>query len=341
MDSHKIRIFGTQKTAITKSQPSFNTNTIIAVQTLPVFNITLTKRRCKYDNGTCYWAVNDWKGSTRSVVSFSQEGNMSALGNAFIYPSGLMASALPGAHIDRKHQDKRWIAENGLNLYDNLERLYDPILGRFITPDRLASKYPQFSPYTMAAANPATYFDQQGDSVAVLRDDIHIAMLIQNRNGEWEYFSVNGDKIYEYTSSISEKIAMGRGYNCAGVNHGWKSVEAFIADTEYNSYGLSGKDDSVSGMNYTDYVILPTTAAQDDLIRESMRKSCGSTYNLGSRNCATAVYNALKAGGALPEELEMKENKFRVSSYINNWRKENFPPYLFEVLKSQDKQDNK
>ena len=250
MDSHKIRIFGTQKTAITKSQPSFNTNTIIAVQTLPVFNITLTKRRCKYDNGTCYWAVNDWKGSTRSVVSFSQEGNMSALGNAFIYPSGLMASALPGAHIDRKHQDKRWIAENGLNLYDNLERLYDPILGRFITPDRLASKYPQFSPYTMAAANPATYFDQQGDSVAVLRDDIHIAMLIQNRNGEWEYFSVNGDKIYEYTSSISEKIAMGRGYNCAGVNHGWKSVEAFIADTEYNSYGLSGKDDSVSGMNY-------------------------------------------------------------------------------------------
>ncbi len=294
-----------------------------------------------YDGGTHYWALKDWKGSTRSVVSLRADGSSSRSGNAFIYPSGLMASALPGAHIDRKHQDKRWIAENGLNLYDNLERLYDPILGRFITPDRLASKYPQFSPYTMAAANPATYFDQQGDSVAVLRDDIHIAMLIQNRNGEWEYFSVNGDKIYEYTSSISEKIAMGRGYNCAGVNHGWKSVEAFIADTEYNSYGLSGKDDSVSGMNYTDYVILPTTAAQDDLIRESMRKSCGSTYNLGSRNCATAVYNALKAGGALPEELEMKENKFRVSSYINNWRKENFPPYLFELLKSQDKQDNK
>lgn len=255
-------------------------------------------RRYRYDNGTHYWALKDWKGSTRSVVSLRADGSSSRSGNAFIYPSGLMASALPGAHIDRKHQDKRWIAENGLNLYDNNERLYDPITGRFTVPDRCASKYPQFSPYTMAAANPATYFDQQGDTVAVLYCFEHVGMLIQNRSGQYEYFSVNGIPISELTGGY-----LGRSYNCKG-ERAWLSVDAFMSDTNYNRPSNDPDDTSVSGMVYTDYVVLPTTAQQDDLIRESMTQSCESDYNLFVQNCTTAAYNALKAGDALPDSFK-------------------------------------
>lgn len=322
-----------------KSRANFNTNTIKVVQTLPVFNITLTKRRCKYDNGTCYRAVNDWKGSTRSVVSFSQEGNISTSGNAFIYPSGLMASAIPGAHIDRKHQDKRWIAENGLNLYDNNERLYDPITGRFTVPDRCASKYPQFSPYTMAAANPATYFDQQGDTVAVLYCFEHVGMLIQNRSGQYEYFSVNGIPISEVTGGFS-----GRSYNCKG-ERSWPSVDAFISDTNYNRTSEDPDDTSVSGMVYTDYVVLPTTAQQDDLIKESMTKSCNMEYNFVLQNCTTAVSRALEAGNALP--VHMRRQKIsgfvsalavgpNVDTYLaDKWSSKNEPGVFFYLLKSE------
>lgn len=313
-----------------KSRANFNTNTIKVVQTLPVFNITLTNRRCKYDNGTCYRAVNDWKGSTRSVVSFSQEGNMSALGNAFIYPSGVMASAMPGSQIDRRHQDKRWISDNGLNLYDNLERLYDPILGRFITSDRLASKYPQFSPYTMAAANPATYLDQQGDSVAVLFKHEHVGMLIQNDKGHWEYFSVNGNK----DNWLWNFLKLGRRYNCTGVDRQWSSPEAFLGDTEYNQENNDLYDSSVSGMIYTDYVVLPTTAEQDKLIRASMTQSCESEYNLVKRNCTTAVYNALKAGDALPDSFNKTDRLSK--TLLMRWGCENEPSVFFDKLKSEN-----
>lgn len=315
-----------------KSRANFNTN-IIAVQTLPVFNITLTKRRCKYDIGTCYWAINDWKGSTRSVVSFSQEGNISASGNAFIYPSGVMASAMPGSQIDRRHQDKRWISDNGLNLYDNCARFYDPILGRFYSMDPLAPKYSQLTPYSMAAANPASYCDLQGDSIAVLKADMHVAILIQNREGKWEYFSVNGNKQDFMWANV---IKLGRGYNCVGVNHGWTSPEDFIADTSYNSSGISREDDSVSGMKYTDYVVLPTTANQDDLIRESMTESCFEEYRLLDQNCTTAVFKALEAGRALPLTLGAFNNLY-ITGGISWYAMRNEPDVFFNMLKSSVK----
>lgn len=123
---------------------------------------------------------------------------MSALGNAFIYPSGVMAAALPGSQIDRRHQDKRWISDNGLNLYDNLARYYDPILGRFYSTDALASKHPELSVYHASASNPARFVDNDGnDHVIMIADDAaghagHISEFVQDEDRQWRYYSKNG-----------------------------------------------------------------------------------------------------------------------------------------------------
>ncbi len=51
------------------------------------------------------------------------------------------------------------------NSYDFGNRMYDPRLAKFISLDRLASKYPGQSPYVFAGNTPIWAMDGQGDSV--------------------------------------------------------------------------------------------------------------------------------------------------------------------------------
>jgi RHS repeat-associated protein len=51
------------------------------------------------------------------------------------------------------------------NSYDYGNRFYDPRLGKFLSVDPLASKYPAISPYTFAYNSPIRARDMGGDSV--------------------------------------------------------------------------------------------------------------------------------------------------------------------------------
>jgi RHS repeat-associated protein len=51
---------------------------------------------------------------------------------------------------------------NGLDLYDFHARQYDPVLGRFTTPDPLSEKYYHISPYAYCANNPINAIDPNG-----------------------------------------------------------------------------------------------------------------------------------------------------------------------------------
>ena len=48
---------------------------------------------------------------------------------------------------------------NGLDLYDFHARQYDPVLGRFTTPDPLSEKYYHISPYAYCLNNPIKLID--------------------------------------------------------------------------------------------------------------------------------------------------------------------------------------
>ncbi|MBR5550974.1 MAG: hypothetical protein IKV83_03535, partial [Muribaculaceae bacterium] len=51
---------------------------------------------------------------------------------------------------------------NGLDLYDFHARQYDPVLGRFTTPDPHSEKYYHQSPYAYCASNPIIAIDPNG-----------------------------------------------------------------------------------------------------------------------------------------------------------------------------------
>ena len=58
------------------------------------------------------------------------------------------------------------------------QRSYDSQIGRLLSVDRFAEKYPSLSPYSYAAGNPIRYIDYNGDSLWI--DDNGNRILYSN-----------------------------------------------------------------------------------------------------------------------------------------------------------------
>ena len=70
----------------------------------------------------------------------------------------------------------------------------------------MSEKYYDVSPYVYCAGDPVNLVDPLGDTLAVLTIGVgHLAMLIQNKKGEWEYYSINGDNQY-YNTSVNFNV---------------------------------------------------------------------------------------------------------------------------------------
>lgn len=77
------------------------------------------------------------------------------------YPYGLPLAEWQGE--DRYlYSGKELERTDGLMLYDHHARLYDPQLGRFISPDPLAADYAPTAPHLYCAANPIAFIDPTG-----------------------------------------------------------------------------------------------------------------------------------------------------------------------------------
>ena len=135
------------------------------------------------------------------------------------------AKAIP--ILDRMH---------GLDLYDSQARWYDSLLGRTSTMDPLAEKYYSLSPYLWCAGNPVKYGDERGDTIAVLgfqqNSWRHIALLIQDEDNKWRYFSVNGDNVY-FPGCLFSSSTKNNSINQLGSFSGGKETDD-LGDTLYH-----------------------------------------------------------------------------------------------------------
>jgi len=108
--------------------------------------------------------LKDLIGSTRAVV----DENGTTKENRDYYPFGLLMDErqyVNGAETTEKFSGKERDDQTGFDYFG--ARYYHSGLGRFISTDRFAEKYPSMTPYQYAANNPAIFIDVNGDSVEV------------------------------------------------------------------------------------------------------------------------------------------------------------------------------
>ena len=241
-------------------------------------------------DGKYHYYLKDHQGNNRVVIN--QSGTVEETNHYYPF-GGVFASS--GNVQPYKYNGKELDAKKGLNWYDYGARHYDAALGRFTTNDRFAEKYHSMSPYQYGANNPVKNVDVNGDSIVVLNytSGEHLGLLIQNSSNRWEYYSFNGDNIYNSTEG-----SLGGGPQDNKGELSWPTPQAFL-DSEYNqnTYKEDLESGKVNGYGYQEGYLIPTTEKQDRIIKNTFLETVDQGYSLVGNHCSIVVQKSLNKAG--------------------------------------------
>jgi len=245
------------------------------------------------------------------------------------YPSGLPWASNAGDNPSEqpyKHQGKEFVEMHGYDVTDHGNRGLYHAAHTYTTMDRFCEKFPGQSPYVHAGNNPVKYIDVRGDSTAVLNKGgavSHSAMLVQNDEGKWQYYSFNGTWVYDKSGGL----AGGKSEHDVGAQT-FDSPQAFL-ESDYNAKDNSKvANDEVNNYAFKEAYILPTTPEQDNTIRETFTNiATNESYSLGikstSNQCANVVQRSLNAAG-----IETQVTQTVVNNRVGVMTQRTFNPYM-------------
>ncbi len=181
--------------------------------------------------------LKDHLGNTRVV--FDQDGTV--LQDNSYYPFGMKFEGLSYENTATSslnkylYNGKEMQDDFGLEWYDYGARFYDPVLGRFHTPDRFSEKYLNQSQYQYGLNNPLKFIDINGDSAWQITrqwDDKMIGKYRNYVNGKVQEYTKNGEEftcedlvistMIDFASANGLPFAMGNGsgtYDAASENY--------------------------------------------------------------------------------------------------------------------------
>ena len=136
--------------------------------------------------------VTDHLGSTVALVDMdmmaAEDEDAASERNEFsAYGSRIGDPTLPRNPDNRyRFNGKEEVEDTPAPYIDYGARVYSPTIRQWLSPDPLADKYPDISPYAFCNNDPVNRVDPQGDSIAVLKKDKgeHIALLIQHEKDD-------------------------------------------------------------------------------------------------------------------------------------------------------------
>ena len=284
------------------------------------------------DDREYHYYLKDHQGNNRVLVN--KNGGVEEINHYYPF-GGVFASeenVQPYKYNGKELDTKKW-----LNWYDYGTRIYDAVLGRFTTMDPLAEKYREVSSYAYCLNNPIRNIDLKGDSVTVLNmgseNNQHLAMLIQNDAGKWQYYFVNGDNVY-----FSGQHIGGRTFNDApalkedGSPLLFDSPRQFM-DSHYNSKG-NKEDKTINTYGFTEGYIIPTSTEQDNKMRDTFSNiSRNEDYDIITNNCASAVQRSLNMGGIETRSLHTVPGGKVFGGYKAIYSNSYIPSEAFKVIK--------
>ena len=284
------------------------------------------------DDREYHYYLKDHQGNNRVLVN--KNGGVEEINH--YYPFGGVFASEENVQ-PYKYNGKELDTKKGLNWYDYGARIYDAVLGRFTTMDPLAEKYREVSSYAYCLNNPIRNIDLKGDSVTVLNmgseNNQHLAMLIQNDAGKWQYYSANGDNVY-----FSGQHIGGRTFNDAPALKEDGSPLLFdgpqqFMDSHYNSKG-NKEDKTINSYGFTEGYIIPTSTEQDNKMRDTFSNiSRNEDYDIITNNCASAVQRSLNMGGIETGSLHTVPGGKVFGGYKAIYSNSYIPSEAFKVIK--------
>lgn len=245
-------------------------------------------------NGVFHAFVTDSRGNIAAVVN-SSTGTVEQ--RTHYYPYGAPTSESTGASVNAyKYSGKELTTLAGLHLYDFHARQYQPLTGMFSSQDPKAWDYTWLSPYSYCGGDPINSIDPTGEDIVILLYDGtiigHLAMLIQDENKKWRYYSINGDNVF-----VSGLIfSGGRKFDDIGIGS-WDSPADFF-NSSYNENG-DGDDKSINSYGYEEGYLISTTPEQDKTMSNYfMSISKYEEYSITNNNCAHAVQRSMAKAGS-------------------------------------------
>ena len=167
----------------------------------------------QYDNYHYY--RRDHLGNVREVWKATDAGAQTVQRTRY-YPSGLPWEYQAGDSASLqpyKYGGKEFVETHGLDMYDSHARWYDPRIIRTTSPDPLAEKYYDTSPYAWCGNNPVNAVDPDGRKVlfapGVSKEfERHFAKSVRHLNehkaSNMLYQLEQSDKIYYIAESTEE-----------------------------------------------------------------------------------------------------------------------------------------
>ena len=141
-----------------------------------------------------YYHINDHLGNCRVIVN--EQGEVEKAYD--YYPFGKQLRVYqPGDAATFTFTGKQLDEEGDLDWYYFGERFYDPEIGRWVSVDPFAEKYPGLSPYVYTANNPLKYIDPDGRRIWVSR--IAIQDIIQRLQRNPSRRTENYRRFLKYT----------------------------------------------------------------------------------------------------------------------------------------------
>ncbi len=250
------------------------------------------------------------------------------------YPYGGLMGESTGGDIQKyKYNGKRLERNHGLDWYDYGARHYDAAIVSWPTMDPLAEKYYSISPYAYCGGNPVNAIDEKGDSIFVLIAPNmasgfgHMALLIQNKKGDWNYYSKNG------TSGWFGLYGEPSGDDKGEVS--FPSVNDFLNDPTYNPI-----DKETCERKYAEGFLIPATPEEDIKAKEGALAELYKKYNVLGSNCAATVQSALQAAGkrdGFPTNAIPSTFQDGAGSFIDLLIRAKTPNIIYDNIKKQNK----
>lgn len=215
-------------------------------------------------------------------------------------------------------------------------RMHDPLLMRFTSPDPLASKYPDLSPWAHTAANPVNLvdpsgmniykFDERGNLICIEEDNTFDTVEILYDNGQ----SIQSESMPKGTIKSHNKYNDGEGgyYDIIKAGNGinGRNLFEFFSENTNIEYGLF-----ITGNNGEGPSFITTSHKKDE---ES------AAYWL-FKNQLRFGYNIISKTHNHPEGSPPSENDIKISNQISQYLNgKRIKSYIYRKVQDVDNSKN-